>query len=286
VVGSGILAPMSRLWPERSGDAWARIGRLEVTTVMAVVLITVAGWLVWVVTPSMTAALAFTPDLLLAGHLWRPFTWPVAGELSLFGVLNLFFFWYFGTELENQIGRLRMARLLVGVWASLTIAALVAGLLLPGTVGLAGIGLIEFLVLLLWVAEYPNRPLFFGIRAWVFGAVLLGVQLLLMVAGRDVTGLLSLLLSLVLVALVAKRQGLLGEYAFIPGAVRPQQAQRRRPARATRAERQQAKQASVRASDRERLDQLLDRINESGIGALTDAERKELTAIRDRLRKG
>ncbi len=274
---------MSRLWPERSGDAWARIGRLEVTTVMAVVLITVAGWLAWVVVPSLTQALAFTADLLLAGQVWRPFTWPVAGGLSLFGVLNLFFFWYFGTELENQIGRRRMAALLIGIWASLTIGALVAGLLLPGTVGLAGIGLIEFLVLLIWVAENPNRPLFFGIQAWVFGAVLLGVQLLMMVATRDVSGLLSLLLSLVLVALVAKRQGLLGHYAFIPGGAA---APRRRPARVTRADRQQAKQATARASDRERLDQLLDRINEAGIGALTDAERKELTTIRDRLRKG
>ena len=33
-------------------------------------------------------------------------------------------------------------------------------------------------------------------------------------------------------------------------------------------------------------DQLLDRISEGGIGALTDAERKELSAIRDRLRQG
>ena len=129
---------------------------------MALVLMTVVGWLAWVVVPGLTGALAFTADLLLAGQVWRPFTWPLAGALSLFGVLNLFFFWYFGTELENQIGRRRMASLLVGIWASLTVGALVAGLLLPGTVGLAGIGLIEFLVLLIWVAENPNRPLFFG----------------------------------------------------------------------------------------------------------------------------
>lgn len=273
---------MSRLWPERSGDAWARIGRLEVTSVMAVVLLTVAGWLAWVIVPNLTALLAFTPDLLLAGQVWRPFTWPVAGALGLFPVLNLFFFWYFGTELENQIGRRRMATLLVGVWASLTLAATVAGLLLPGTVGLAGIGLVEFLVLLLWVAEYPNRPLFFGIRSWVFGAVLLGLQLLLMAASRDGAGLVSLLLSLVLVAVLAKREGLLTQYAFVPGGGRQQ---RRRPAPQTRTQKQQARQATIRATDRERLDQLLDRINEAGIGALTDAERKELSAIRDRLRK-
>ena len=273
---------MSRLWPERSGDAWARIGRLEVTSVMAVVLLTVAGWLAWVIVPNLTALLAFTPDLLLAGQVWRPFTWPVAGALGLFPVLNLFFFWYFGTELENQIGRRRMATLLVGVWASLTLAATVAGLLLPGTVGLAGIGLVEFLVLLLWVAEYPNRLLFFGIRSWVFGAVLLGLQLLLMAASRDGAGLASLLLSLVLVAVLAKREGLLTQYAFVPGGARQQ---RRRPAPQTRTQKQQARQATIRATDRERLDQLPDRINEAGIGALTDAERKELSAIRDRLRK-
>lgn len=272
---------MSRLWPERSGDAWTRIGRLEVTTTMAVVLITVVSWLVWVIVPSMTGALAFTPELVLAGQVWRPFTWPVAGGLDLFAVINLFFFWYFGTDLENQIGRFKMVNLLVGVWASLTVAAFLAGLLLPGTAVLAGIGLIEFLVLLVWVAENPHRPFFFGIPAWALGAVLLALQLLLMMARRDLAGFLAMVLSVVFVAMLARRQGLLTQYAFIPGGAARS---RRRPHRPTKTERVQAKQSTRRASDRERLDQLLDRISESGIGALTDAERKELMDLRDRLR--
>ena len=49
---------------------------------------------------------------------------------------------------------------------------------------LAGIGLIEFMVLLVWIAEYPRRPLFFGIQAWVFGAILLALQVLQLLAAR------------------------------------------------------------------------------------------------------
>jgi hypothetical protein len=39
-------------------------------------------------------------------------------------------------------------------------------------------------------------------------------------------------------------------------------------------------------SDRERLDELLDQINDQGIGSLTDAQRKELMRLRERLRRG
>jgi hypothetical protein len=39
-------------------------------------------------------------------------------------------------------------------------------------------------------------------------------------------------------------------------------------------------------TDREQLDALLDQINDHGIQSLTDAQRRELMRLRDRLRKG
>lgn len=272
---------MSSLWPKPSTESWFRIGRLEVTTVVLVILVTVASWLVWVVYPPMAQGLAFFPAGLFRGEVWRLFTWPLAEGLSFWGVLNLFFFWYFGTELENQIGRRRMAWFLGGVWLSLTIAATLIGLIAPSAVALAGIGMIEFVVLLIWIAEYPRRPLFFGIPAWVFGAILLGIQVLTLAASRGWASLLSLLLGLVFVVFTARAQGLLSDLSWLPGG---NAANRPRKARVTAADRAAAKQANRRASDRERLDTLLDKINDQGLQSLSEAERKELVDLRNRLR--
>lgn len=274
---------MSGLFPHREHtDPWFRIGRLEVNTTMFVVLAVVVSWLGWVVVgPNWTAELAYSPHDLAFGQVWRIFTWPFAGGLSLFGVLNLFFFWYFGTELEGQIGRLQMAGLLVGIWGSLTLSYTIGALIFSSPAYLSGIGLVEFLLLLIWIAEYPRRPLFFGIPAWVFGTVIVAVDILTRVAYRDFISLFALLLSLVFVAVSARRSGLLREYAWIPGQPRsPRRPKTKRPPRS------EVKAAERRASDQERMDALLDQINEKGLHSLTPAQRKELKALSDRRRQG
>ena len=275
-----MLGAMSSPWPKPSAESWFRVGRLDVTTVILVIGLTVASWLAYVVYPPMQRALAFFPSAVFGGELWRAVTWPLAEGLpSFFGILNLFFFWYIGTELEGQIGRRRMAWFLAGVWVALTVAAAVIGVVAPTAVALAGVGLVEFAVLLVWVAENPRRPLFLGIPAWVFGAVLLGIEVLTLMAGRGWGTLLSLLLGLLGVALVAKRQGLLAGVALIPGGPRAP-----RPARRSPTARAEQRRSAKHAADRARLDDLLDRINETGLHSLTDAERKELVDLRNRLR--
>ena len=263
-------------------EPWFRIGRLEVTTVVLVVLVAVGFGLAWVAMPSLPATLLYTPEAVAAGEVWRLVTWPFANILDLWTVITLALFWYFGTEIERLIGHARMVWLLLGMWASLTAAYTVVALILGGGGGLAGLGTIEFLLLLLWIAEYPSRPFFFSIPAWVVGAVLVGVQILGLLAARDISGLLSLVFSFVLVAIVARSVGLLGEYAWIPGRV-----VRGRPvtARAPRMSRSSTRQASRHASDRERLDALLDQINAGGLNSLTDSQRRELMKLRDRLRR-
>ncbi|MDQ7993952.1 MAG: rhomboid family intramembrane serine protease [Propionicimonas sp.] len=276
---------MSGLFASRGsiGEPWFRLGRLEVGTTMAVVLAVAASWLLWVISPGLPAALAYSPDLLLAGEVWRLVTWPLANPLGLWGVINLFFFWYFGTELEQAVGRVRMASLLVGIWGSLTIAATVVGLLLGGTT-LMGIGWIQFAVLLVWIAEYPDRRFLFNIPAWVFGLVLVGIQVLQALAFRDLGGLLSLALACALIAIVARRAGLFASYGWIPGARPAGRAPRARRPTAARPARPSRADARY-TSDREKLDALLDQINEKGLNSLSDAQRKELLRLRERLRR-
>ena len=277
---------MSGLFASRgsAGEPWFRVGRLEVGTVMVVVLGVVASWLAWVVAPGLPQALAYAPELLASGQVWRLVTWPLANDLSFWSIISLFFFWYFGTDLERAIGRTSMAWLLVGIWGSLTAAATAVGLLLAGGWGLAGISIVQFAVLLVWIAEYPDRRFLFNIPAWVFGLVLVALQVLQAVAARDLGGLLSLLLGLALIAIAARRVGLLSHFSWIPGAAgtrRPRQRARREP----KVTRSRARQDARSMTDRERLDALLDQINERGLNSLTDAERKELLRLRDRLRR-
>ncbi|MGB7963574.1 MAG: DUF6576 domain-containing protein [Propionicimonas sp.] len=275
---------MSGLFASRpSGEPWFRLGRLEVTTVMFVVLAVVGSWLAWVIVPTLPSLLYYSPEALADGQVWRLVTWPFAEGLTLWSVLTLFFFWYFSTELENLIGRNRMVWLLLGLWASVTAAATLTVLLLGGAGVLAGFNLVEFVVLLLWIAEFPHRKFFFGIPAWVIGVVLIGVQALGMLASRSGSALVSLLLSVVLVALVAKRVGLLREYAWIPGGRSPERSSR---PRAPKVSRPRARAERRTLSDQEQLDALLDQINDKGIHSLSAAQRRELMRLRARLRQG
>ena len=278
---------MSGFFPPRDNhqEPWFRIGRLEVTTVVLVVLIAVLSGLAWVAVPSLPSSLAYSPDLVATGEVWRLVTWPFASDLSLWTVITLALFWYFGTELERQIGRTRMVWLLGGMWACLTAAYTAVAVLLGSGLGLAGLDFIQFLLLLLWIAEYPTRPFFFGIPAWVVGAILVAVRVFGMIAFRDGAGLLSLVFSLVLVAVLARSVGLLGDYPWIPGRVvrgRPVAARAPRTSRSSRAS---TRDASRHASDRDRLDALLDQINAKGLNSLTESQRRELLKLRDRLRR-
>lgn len=272
---------MSGYFPARdaSGEAWFRLGRLEVTTVIATVLIAVAGMIGWLIVPGLPSALAYAPDALARGELWRPFTWPLADTIGLWSILNLVLFWYFGRELEATVGRVRMAWLLVAIWASLTLTTTLVGLVTP-SVAIAGMQLVEFCVVLLWIAEYPQRRFLFNIPAWVFGLFLLGLQAVGMIALRAWPSLIGLLLALLLVAVAARAVGLLGEYPWIPG--RRMATRAPRPAAPPRAQRQQARR---RASDEERMDELLAKISAEGIHALSRSERSELEKLRERRRR-
>jgi hypothetical protein len=262
-------------------EPWFRIGQFEVSTSGLVGLIGVVSGVAWVLVPSLPTALFYHPSLVAAGEAWRIFTWPLANTIWV--VLTALMLWYFGTDLERLTGRVRMLWLIVATWAGLTCASTLVSLM-PALSGasLAGLDLIQLAVLLLWIAEYPNRPFFFGIPAWIFGTVIVALQALSMVASRQFGALLSLVFSLVLVAVMARRFGLLGAYEWIPGKPKPQSAA---PVRVRHVPRARVREEMRRLTDQEQLDALLDQINAHGIQSLTDSQRRELLRLRDRLRR-
>ena len=279
---------------DHSGDAWFRLGKLDVTSTMLVVLIGAVGVVASAFAPVLYQVGRFVPAEVLQGQVWRAVTWPFVDGISLWTILTLVLLWYFGRDLENQVGRRPMMSLYVALWAILTVVAFVVGLAMGGG-AMAGLDSIQFIVLLLWIAENPRRPFFFGIPAWVVGAVLVALQVLSYIAIRDLAGLASLVVTFFVAAVVARRFGLLSDLSWLPGrrgsaprirqggGVRAPQAAAPRTPRAARAEQ---KAAARQASDHERMDALLEKISEQGIHSLTPAERKELEALRERRRKG
>ena len=89
---------MSNLFePRAQGDAWFRIGRLDVTSTMLVLFLAFAGLVVTLFAPAIGRALYFEPRLLLQAEVWRLFTWPLANFLSFWTLLTFLLLWYFGT---------------------------------------------------------------------------------------------------------------------------------------------------------------------------------------------
>ena len=149
---------------DHSGDAWFRLGKLDVTSTVLVVLIGAVGVVASAFAPVLYQVGRFVPAEVLQGQVWRAVTWPFVDGISLWTILTLVLLWYFGRDLENQVGRRPMMSLYVALWAILTVVAFVVGLAMGGG-AMAGLDSIQFIVLLLWIAEYPRRPFFFGIPA-------------------------------------------------------------------------------------------------------------------------
>ena len=282
-----------------SDDGWFRLGSLDVTTVLLVSALAVVSFVVWALEPPgkpIQTALMLNPDSFVHGQVWRIITWPIAypNGMGLFDIIAVALFWYFGTEIERQLGRKRMAWFLgvvtVGlglIWVGIVVATTSS----PGLFSLFSLNQLELLVLLVFIAEYPSRRFFFNIPGWVIGVVILGISVLTYLGNRDWRLLLDLLLGLVLTALIARSMGLLAELTWVPNL-----AIRRRPKKAKRSKRAGGEGTVVAgpwnptptppvSRDQAELDALLDKISATGLDSLTDQERQHLLVLRDRLRR-
>jgi hypothetical protein len=234
------------------------------------------------------------------GQVWQLVTWPLAYPfgIGLFGILAVVIFWYFGREIEVQLGRIRMAWFLglvtVGLgllWVALVELTSISNGLLSGAFQLDGINQVELMVLLVFIAEYPGRRFFFNIPGWVIGAVLIAVYVLGYVGDRQWLYLLDFLLGLLLTVMIARSLGLMSEWRQVPRLSirrRPHAArkQRRAPSGPTVVQGPwRPSEPSPVSPDQAALDALLDKISAGGMDSLTDHEREQLLVLRDRLRR-
>lgn len=275
----------------RPRDGWFKIGKLDVTTTALLSLLGVVSMFLYAMSTSAFYRLAFWPPLVRDGELWRLVTWPIANEPSIWVFISIAFFWIFGHMIEEQLGKQRFALLVaVVVVAPATVVTLV-GPLADSTAAAIGISLLGTVMLVLFAAEHPTAPFFFGIPAWVIAAVFVGLDVLRYLGERWWGTLVQMLLMVGGALVMARSWGFVTELSFIPkigggASGRPRSSGGGKRSRAQRQSRDFDRVVSgpwtgPSPADQAEMDHLLDKMNTVG---LTDAERKRLSDLGKRLR--
>ncbi len=269
------------------GDPWFRIGTLEVTTTVLVVILGVVFMFLYAASPSSIKPLILYPDKVRQGQVWRIVSWPLYNPPDLWAAITLFFFWYIGRQVEEFMGRARFAWLLF-------LLALIPGLVAVGlSTPTASLGFVELSVFVVFCCEYPHARFFFGIPAWVLAVVFVGIQVLQLTGARAGASLIFLFAVLAVGMLTTKAFGHAAEVPWIPripiGGPRPSG-----PRRASRPKRHKSSGPTVVSGpwvgavqqplEQREIDALLDKIAQSGLDSLTPHERRRLDEVSRRWR--
>ena len=277
-----------------SDDGWFRLGSIEVTTTVLVVVLAIASVVEWAFEGNLgplQSHLYLDPHSVVSGQVWRVLTWPLAypGGIGLLDAFAIFIFWYFGTEIEALLGKKKMAWFvcLITVGLGLLWVAVVELSTVYGT--LSSVNQLELMVLLVFIAEDPHRRFFFNIPGWVIGAIIIGISVLSYTGNRQWLLLLNFALGLLLTAMVARSLGLMSDWHAVPSLRihrNPRPRRRRRASGPTVVQGPWQPPAGPPVSrDQAALDALLDKISASGMDSLSAQEREQLMILRDRLRR-
>lgn len=284
-------------FPEpRRRDGWFRIGSIDVTTTALLCLLSVASMFLYAISRAAVFGLVFIPAEVRSGELWRLVTWPIASQPSIWVFISIVFFWIFGHSTEEMVGRKRYA----GLVALIVVAPAAVVTLVPGlsaTAGAGGLSLLGTVMLVLFAAERPNAPFFFGIPAWIIAVVFVGLDVLRFVADRFWGSLAQEVLMIVFALVMVRQWGHVSDLQFIPtftkgGARGSTSAGRSRSRQAAGRGRKQGRDfdrvvsgpwSGPSPADQAEMDRLLDKMNSVG---LNDAERKRLSELGKRLRGG
>jgi membrane associated rhomboid family serine protease len=271
------------------GDPWFRIGTLEVTTTVLVVILGVVFMFVWAASPSSVEPLILYPDKVRQGQVWRIVSWPLYNPPTFWAAVTLFFFWYIGRQVEEFMGRARFTWLLF-------LLALIPGLVAVGlSQPTASLNLVELAVFVVFCCEYPHARFFFGIPAWVLAVVFVGLQVLQLTGARAGASLIFLFAVLATGMLTTKAFGHAAEVPWIPRipiGSRPPGTPA--PRRASKAKRHRQSGPTVVSGpwvgavqqplEQREIDALLDKIAQSGLDSLTPHERRRLDEVSRRWR--
>jgi membrane associated rhomboid family serine protease len=289
----------------RPRDGWFRVGKLDITTTALLVFGGIASMFLYAVNTGWLGQLVFHPIAVRDGDLWRIVTWPIANPPTrLLVVLTLVFFWLVGHIVEEMLGRTRFTVLI----AIITIIPAVIVTALPPesfpTLTEVGLSLLLTTLFVVYAAENPNAPSFFGIPIWILAAVFIGIDVLRVVGDRLWGTLIMMLLSMACALVVVRQWGFVARLSFIPklaGGQKPHPPRRGpAPPRATSRKSDRRRSGQVvegpwsspappqstadAAAAQVELDSLLDKISATGLDSLTTDEKRRLNELSKRLR--
>jgi membrane associated rhomboid family serine protease len=276
-------------------DPWFRLGSLDVTTTIIVTALCVVSFFVYAADKTTLLRLYLLADDVKAGQVWRLATWPIANSPGLFVVISVAIFWYLGSRVEDQLGRVKY------LWLVVLVTLLPALLATALDVNSAGIRSLEIAIFVVFVCENPKMPFFFGIQAWILAVVIVGVDVLQLLGDRESEVLVVYVASIVTAVWTARSMGMLNDFQWLPKIKIPGVGSGHSSGR-----KRKAISGTVRSGsspvvvdgpwpttpmyrpmqDQAEVDQILDKIALVGMDGLTTDEKKRLNEASKRLRKG
>ncbi len=261
----------------------------------------IASMVLYAMSISLFSNLVFDAGSVRRGEVWRLITWPAANPpISAWVVITLFFFWYFGHIVEEMVGRIRFTRLVLAVTIAPTLFVSIVGNL--ATAAEMGLGLLGTVMLVVFAAEHPDAPFFFGIPAWVISSIFVGIDILRYLGNRIWGTLIVLVLALGIALVTVRQWGFADRLDIIPrfssttrhkSPTRSAKGRVRKPARRSRTSKPTvvdgpwaapATSNPSHAALQHELDTLLDKVSAEGLDALSKDEKRRLNELSKLLR--
>jgi hypothetical protein len=259
------------------------IGRYPVRIITIIAALYVLGMFVTVALQAAGASFtifAFQYPIFIHGAVWQPFTCTFIQSADFFFVFNILFLYWSGRQLEEFLGRRRFIQLFVML---LLIPPLVISSWIPFGRAWMYYGSYEVCIgmFIAFATVYPNIELFGWVTLkWLaFAGIVLGTMQDL---PHHLWGNLSVLWVMCLTAFLYIRfvQGRIPINVNVAG-LNPF----RRPPRLTIVQKPSARRVVEPDDVIASVDPILDKISKSGLGSLTETEKKNLDRARNRLLK-
>jgi membrane associated rhomboid family serine protease len=275
--------------PGRRGetDPWFTVGSLEVTTTVLVAAVAGLSFFVYAVDKTLLDSLILYPSAVRSGEVWRVLTWPLVNQPGIWPLLTLVLFWYFGRELEAQMGRNRFLWMILAMVVGGGLVATLVGSEVP----LFGFRFVEIGAFVAYVAERAHARFMFNIPAWVMAAVIVGLDALQLIGDRLFRYLIVEVAIIAIALLVSRAYGMASDAPWVPklrlpgsGAPKKKGTKRGKGKLAAVPSGGGAVAPKLDLSAQVEMDGLLDKISAGGMDSLSSAERKRLEQLSKQLR--
>jgi membrane associated rhomboid family serine protease len=220
---------------------------------------------------------------------WGTYILDHSGQ-SVFFILDMFFLWVFGSQLELVLGRKFLIRLYLVLIAFPALLALAAVLLKYDNATLSGASHAHFSLFLAFAFLEPNAPTFFGIKIKYLAGALFAVYMLQHIQFRDGLAIATQLSCALLTYFIMRRHGLAPRFERVSEAFStalPRPGRRKKVPRALPYEPKMQPRLEVREDRRavEKIDAILEKISRTGVESLDEWERRELERASKELKR-